>query len=79
MPKDGTVDYYRRCLSSADGRMVLANMLTEAGFFKHVKTYEELAVENFMKTVLTKVGIFYGTKGFENAYVDKLFELPYRS
>ncbi len=76
--KDATVDFYRRGYGTADGRKILANMLMEAGFFKHVKTYEELAVENFMKTVLTKAGIFYGSDGFENAYVDKLFELPFR-
>ena len=78
MAKDGTVDYYRQCFATAHGRMTLTNMLIEAGFFKHNKTYEELAVENFMKTVITKTGLFYGSKGFENAYVDKLFELPCR-
>lgn len=79
MAKDKTVDYYRRCFGTAEGKMVLANMLLEAGFFKQNKSYEELAVENFMKIVLTKTGLFYGTKGFENTFVDKLFELPIRS
>jgi hypothetical protein len=48
--------YYRQCFSTEAGRRVLSNILCESGFFKHIKTPEEAAVENFVKTILTKTG-----------------------
>ena len=55
---DNTVVDYRRCFSSDVGQRVLGNMLIEAKFFEYTDTPEEQAVENFMKTVLTKCGGF---------------------
>jgi hypothetical protein len=51
-----TVDDYDRTFSTEWGQRVLANMLTEGGFFKHNHTPEEQAVQNFLKTVLSKTG-----------------------
>ena len=49
----------RTCfLGSEAGQRTLANMLTEAGFFRLNHTSEEQAVENFMKTVLGWSGSF---------------------
>lgn len=53
---DNTTVDYRRCFSTTVGQRVLGNMLIEARFFEYTTTPEEQAVENFMKTVLTKCG-----------------------
>ena len=55
---DTTSADFRTCFSSDVGKRVLANMLIEARFFEYTKTPEEQAVENFMKTVLTKCGSY---------------------
>ncbi len=60
-----TVDDYNIFFETDKGQRVLANMLLEAGFFKLNKTTEELAVENFMKVVLTKTGR-YPVEGMNN-------------
>ena len=52
----GTVSDYRECFSTDAGQRVLANMLTEGGFFKVLKTPEDFAIENFLKIVLNKTG-----------------------
>ena len=51
-----TVDDYNIFFETDKGQRVLANMLLEGGFFKHNKTEGEMAVENFLKTVLCKTG-----------------------
>ena len=56
MARDKTVDCYRVCFNTPDGKRVLANLLMEAKFFEYTKTPEEQAVENFVKTILTKTG-----------------------
>lgn len=56
---DHTVVAYRQCFSTDAGKLVLANMLMEAHFFEYTTTPEEQAVENFMKTVLTKCGSYH--------------------
>ena len=70
---DHTVVAYRQCFSTDAGKQVLANMLMEAKFFDYTTTPEEQAVENFMKTVLTKCGSYH----VENLpeYVRKLMEM----
>lgn len=77
MAKDKTVDYYRMCFMTEPGKRVLANMLIEAKFFEYTKTSEEQAVENFIKTVLTKCGC-YSVKNIDT-YVTNLLDLPIRS
>lgn len=72
--KDKTVDYYRTCFSTEPGRRVLANLLLEARFFEYTKTPEEQAVENFVKTILTKCG-GYNKRNVDN-YVMNLMNLP---
>jgi hypothetical protein len=51
-----TVDDYGVFFETDKGQRVLANMLLEGGFFKYNKTEGEMAVENFLKTVLAKTG-----------------------
>ena len=64
--KDQTSVYYTQCFSTDMGKVVLSNMLIEAGFFKHTKTLEEQAVENFMKTVLCKCGVYDDNRAMEH-------------
>lgn len=63
---DNTVDDYNVFFETEKGQRVLANMLLEGGFFKHNKTLEDQAVENFLKTVLAKTGR-YPIEGQANA------------
>ena len=49
---------YTTFFTTESGQRVLADMLLEGGFFKLNTTPEEQAVENFLKTVLTKTGKF---------------------
>ncbi len=77
MAKDRTIDYYRQCFMTEPGKRVLANLLMEARFFEYTHTPEEQAVENFIKTILTKTGAY--NRGNVNNYVDKLLSLPFRS
>ena len=55
---DHTVVAYRQCFSTDAGKLVLANMLMESKFFDYTTTPEEQAVENFVKTILTKCGSY---------------------
>lgn len=77
MAKDRTVDYYRQCFMSESGRRVLANMLIEAKFFEYTTTPEEQAVENFIKTVLTKCGVYRIDN--VDTYIENLLNLPFGS
>ncbi len=77
MAKDKNIDCYRVCFNTPDGKRVLASLLMEAKFFDYTKTPEEQAVENFVKTILTKIGS-YNVKNIDT-YVDGLLKLPYRS
>ena len=77
MAKDKTVDYYRQCFMTEPGKRVLANLLMEARFFEYTTTSEQQAVENFVKTILTKTGA-YSVKNID-AYVEGLLNLPFRN
>jgi len=69
---------YRTCFSGGSGKMVLTDLLMESGFFDDdLKTTEELAVENFVKKILHKMGV-YDKKDLnqQTRFVDKIFELP---
>jgi len=69
---------YRTCFTAKSGRMVLTDLLMDAGFFDDdLKTTEEAAVENFAKKILFKMGV-YDKKDLkqQERFVDNLFELP---
>lgn len=69
---------YRNCFSTGSGKIVLVDILLQAGYFDtDLKTTEEIAVENFVKEILHKMGI-YDAKDLkqQERFVDKLFELP---
>ena len=55
------------------GQRVLADMLLEGGFFKLNQTLEEQAVQNFLKTVLCKIGCFDVNVSHE--FVEKLITI----
>ena len=65
MAQDATEVIYRQTFTTDAGRRVLSNMLCEGKFFKHCKTPEEQAVENFLKTVLSKCGCFDDNKSVD--------------
>jgi len=69
---------YRTCFSTGSGKMVLTDLLMEAGFFDDdLKNIEELAVENFVKKILHKMGVYDKKDLNQQArFVDKIFELP---
>ena len=70
----------RTCFLGSDaGRRVLAAMMTEARFFSVIKTTEEIAVENFMKVVLSWTGSYpvegHSSKERIDSFVNKLTEM----
>ena len=49
----------RNCFSTDVGKRVLGHLLLEAGFFdSDIKTTEDAAIENFMKGILKKMGVY---------------------
>ena len=55
---DKTTDYYRVVFCSADGIKVLAHILADTGFFDDtIKTSEEIALCNYGKRILKRLGI----------------------
>jgi len=70
--------YYRQCFSTLSGRKVLTDMLMQSGYFDADLTTEgEIAVRNFMVSILYKMGV-YNTADLEQQqrFVDKLFDIP---
>lgn len=76
--KDRLKIEYRTCFSTGSGKVVLTDLLMEAGYFDaDLKTTEEIAVENFVKKIIHKLGI-YDVKDLSQQlrFVDKMFSLP---
>ena len=48
----------RTCFSTDAGKRYLGCMLTDAGFFEQLITPEQQAVQNFMKVVLSDMGVW---------------------
>ncbi len=67
--------YYRNCFGTGSGKIVLKNILMEATLFEQINTPEEMAVENFVKTILHKMGE-YGDVRRNETIIDRLFNLP---
>jgi hypothetical protein len=75
---------YRTCFSTKSGRVVLTDLLIEAGFFDTALGFgtllgceSDVAVENFVKKILYKLGIYnVEDRSQYTRFVDKLFELP---
>ena len=73
IPTDATVPIFKECFSTRQGKIVLGNLMIEAGFFRHNETPEEQAVENFVKTILCKCGIY--DAGHIEEYITKLMSM----
>ena len=72
---DNTVTSYRTCFGTDAGRRVLGDILINGGYFDNdLTTTEEIAVQNFVKTIVKKLGI--SGPDSVDSYVNKLFELP---
>ena len=72
---DNTLVTYRTCFSTDAGRRVLGDILINGGYFDiDLKTEGEIAVQNFVKTIIKKLGV----DGPEvvDSYVQKILELP---
>jgi len=71
---DKTQIVFRSVFGSAEGRKTLGLLLIDLGFFDEAETPEQVALRNFAKRLLNKLGIFelYNV----NKFVDKLFEIP---
>ena len=77
MEFDKKVDY-RTCFSTDAGKRVLADLLSEAGFFTQLVTPEQQAVENFMKCVLSSAGMcpVETDKDRIDEYITNLLNMP---
>ena len=66
----------RACFSTDAGKRVLGDILIQAGYFDSDLSSEgEIAVQNFAKRIIRKLGIVNDPKDV-SSYVQKLFELP---
>ena len=66
---------YRTCFSTDAGRLVLGDILANAGYFDcDVHSEGEIAVQNFARSILKKMGVF-GSPEKIKPYVDKIMEL----
>ncbi len=68
---------YRACFLTDPGQRVLGDILIQAGYFDtDLHTEGEVAVQNFAKSILRKMGIraYNGPEGVQE-YVLKLIEL----
>ena len=69
---------YRTCFSTGPGKVVLTDLLINAGFFDtDLKTPEEIAVENYAKQILYKMGV-YNRKDLSQQvrFVNNIIVLP---
>lgn len=69
---------YRTCFGTQSGKNVLTDILMQAGYFDtDLKTTEEVAVENFAKEIIHKLGI-YDAKDLAQQlrFVENMFTLP---
>jgi DNA-directed RNA polymerase subunit F len=65
---------YANVFNSPEGREVLADLLAELNFFNTCETQEQVALSNFAKSILMKMGKWHP----ENirAMVDDIMNLP---
>ncbi len=82
--RDSQITSYRTFLATDAGQRVLGDILAEAGMFDtDLKTPEDLAVLNFAKKILKKMGLcgeqpeqsWLSAKNIDS-FVQKLAELP---
>lgn len=71
---DPTQRICRSFFSSQEGKEVLAHMLRNAKFFDYITTPEEAAVLNYVKELLSDIGVW----NMDNAdsFVELLMNLP---
>ena len=67
---------YRACFFTDPGKWVLGDILINSGYFdSDLSTEGEIAVQNFAKRIIRKLGICT-TPEDVGGYVQKLMELP---
>ncbi len=72
---DNTVISYRTCFGTDAGKRTFGDILINGGYFDDdLKTEGEIAVQNFVKKMVKKLGI--DGPEIVDSYVNKLFELP---
>lgn len=69
------ISSYRMCFSTDAGKRVLGDILINAGYFDtDLKTSGEMAVQNFAKRIVKKLGICQTPEGVSE-YVNGLMNL----
>ena len=67
---------WRACFNTDAGKRVFGQILMDGGYFDtDLETEGEIAVQNFVKRMVKKLGVCGGPQDV-NSYVQKLFELP---
>ena len=63
--------YYRNVFSTAEGRLVLTDILSDLGHFSVCDSESDRALQNYAKTLLAKVGMWdiHNIGKIVNAYV----------
>lgn len=74
LDKDFIMTKYRECFCSDSGKLVLGDILINAGFFDDNHTIEQIAQENLAKQILRDLGVYH--KDNIKGLIDKMMELP---
>jgi hypothetical protein len=65
MIDETTIRYYRDTFGTDSGKKVLAHLLADLGLYdNNLKTTEEIALSNYAKTILMRLGII-GTQNLD--------------
>lgn len=73
--EDAINDAFFNVFSSVDGRLVLATMLEESGYFDKEVTPDDAMLRNFMNGVLYRVGVLSPKRLDSLGVADKFMEL----
>jgi len=74
MNEDETT-FYRTCFMTDAGKTTLSHMLAVGGYFDDdIETVGEMAVVNFLKGILKRIGIY--DKESTRSYVDNILNIP---
>jgi hypothetical protein len=77
MSDDTTVGNYRDTFCTESGKRVLAHMLADSGFFDdNIKTIEEIAVLNYVKRILRRLGVI--NLANLNYFAGAIIDAPYK-
>lgn len=67
---------YRAFYDNSPGIEILTDQAVECGFFENLETPEDMALFNYFRSQLEKIGIFDAGHINNGALIRKLMELP---